>query len=348
MTDFEIVMVSRGHGRGHAVPDMAIARELAKSAPDIPIRFVSYAAGAEAYRACGFPVTDLEVEDNPPFLDMVVKLTRLFGEMNPWPRLIIAHEEFPVLPAAEIFEIPCVFITDFFTDPGHLLMQALKYASEVVFTGEPGVFTEPPYLNGRIHYIGRAVRDFEYSLSDRVRARTELGIPADAVVALFQPGAWVESRVPIAELLIDAWNLLPGSPKRLIWLTGRDHDVLSSKFGDRPDLMLLQADWKIDRLMAASDVLITKANRLTVYEAAAIGLPSISISNLANWPDDVAVARVPSNIALTASDTPEILRDAIERSIGSKPVPAIAVSGGVRSAASRIAHHIRNLQNVAS
>jgi len=345
MTDFEIVLVSRGHGRGHAMPDMAIAGELAKLAPDIPIRFVSYAAGAEAYRACGFPVTDLEVDDNPPFLDMVVKLTRLFGEMNPWPGLIIAHEEFPVLPAAEIFEIPCVFITDFFTDPGHLLMQALKYAAEVVFTGEPGVFTEPPYLSDKVHYVGRAVREFEYSLSDRARARAELGIPVDATVALFQPGAWMESRVPIADLLTAAWELLPRSPKRLIWLGGRDFDALSLKFRDRTDLMFLREDWKMERLMAASDVLITKANRLTVYEAAALGLPSVSISNLANWPDDVAVARVPSNIALTASATPDALMEAIARSIDAKPAPATAVSDGVTGAASRIGRILERMRS---
>src|SRR6266568_3149706 len=144
--DFDLVLVSRGHGRGHAVPDMAVARELTKLAPYVRFRFVSYAAGAEAYRACGFEVIDLEMAENPPFLDLTVALAKLFGRMEPEPRLIVAHEEFAAVPAAEIWEIPCIFLTDFFTDPSHLLMQALKCAAEVIFTAERGLYTEPPYL----------------------------------------------------------------------------------------------------------------------------------------------------------------------------------------------------------
>jgi len=339
--NFEIELVSRGHGRGHAVPDIAIARELTRLAPHIQIDFVSYATGAETYRACGYPVTDIGAPEMPPFLDMVVALTRLFGQMEPGPRLIVSHEEIPAVVAAEILGIPCIFITDFFMDPSSMFMEALKSASEIIFTAERGLYTEPPQLRGKIQYVGRAVRPFQYGLADRDRARTELGIPSDAAVMLVQPGAWVESRVPVADLIMDTWKLIPHSPKRLIWLTGRDYDNLHSRFGDQPDLILLREDWKIDRLMAASNVLITKANRLTVYEAAALGLPSVSLSNGANWPDDVAVANVDSNTPLVAeSVTPELLVEAIMESISATPSPATAVSGGVAGAATRLAEYI--------
>ena len=342
--NFEIEFISRGRGRGHAVPDMAIARELTRLAPHIRIDFVSYATGAETYRACGYHVTDIGAPENPPFLDMVVACTRLFGQMDREPRLIVSHEEIPAVVAAKILGIPCVFITDFFMDPSSMSMEALQYASEIIFTAEQGLYTEPPQLRDKVHYVGRAVRPFEYCLTDRDRARAELGIPANATVILLQPGTWIESRVPVADLIIDTWRLIPRSPKRLIWLAGRDYDSLCSRFRDQPDLTLLREDWKIDRLMAASDVLITKANRLTVYEAAALGLPSISLSSGANWPDDVAVAHVGSNVSLTAeSVTPELLMESIIQSLTTNPCPATAISGGVAGAAARLSGLIEEI-----
>jgi hypothetical protein len=339
-----IAFVSRGHGRGHAVPDMAIADHLMKLVPDLKIQFISYAAGAEAYRARGYPVLDMRATELPPFLDMVVAFTRLFGLMEPEPSLIVAHEEFAVLTAAEILEIPCLFITDFFADPTGPTMQVMKSAAEIIFTAERGIYTEPPFLRGKIHYVGRAVRPFEYSLADRAKARAELNIPPDATVALMQPGAWVESRVPIAELVMAAWQLVPHAPKRLIWLAGRDIDAMSSQYGKEEDLILLREDWKIDRLMAASNVLITKANRLTVYEAAAMGLPSISVSTMANWPDDVAVATVESNMSLSAGElTPRLLADAIVQGVAATPSAAVKISGGVSGAAARIARYLEQL-----
>ena len=75
-----------------------------------------------------------------------------------------------------------------------------------------------------------------------------------------------------------------------------------------------------------------------------MGLTSINLSGMANWPDDVAVANVTSNAPLsTASLTPQRLVDAIETAITSTPTPAIDVSHGVLGAAERIAHHVQQV-----
>lgn len=338
----KLMIVSRGHGRGHAVPDMAIARELALSVPNLEIQFVSYAAGAEAYRACGFDVLDLRAADKPPMWDQVIAFTRLLCETKP--DLVVAHEEPAAVVAARAFRIPSLFITDYFIDPKHWSMQALRHADEIIFTAQSGLYTEPPYLKGRVRYVGRAVRQFEYTLQHRERARHELDIPPDATVVLCQPGAWVESQVPLADLMDAAWDLLPCFPKLLIWLAGRDFQTLSARFAHRSDIHLLKEDWRIDRLMAASDILITKANRMTVYEAASLGLPSISISSMVNWPDDVAVANVESNTPLsTDAITPSLLAALIEDKAESKPLAAASLSGGIVGAAERIAHYVERL-----
>lgn len=336
---FEVMIVSRGRGRGHAVPDMAIAATLTTLLSNVHIQFVSYASGADAYRARGYEVLDLQQPDNPLFLDMVIAFTRMLARAKL--DLVVAHEEVPVLPAAKAFEIPCIFITDFFTDPSNLPMRALEYADEILFTAESGLFTEPPYLRGKVHYVGRAVRQMDYTIADRDRARRELCIPCDAMVVLCQPGGWVESVVPLATLLSRAWSLLPSSSKHMIWLAGRDYEALSAQFRPVPSIVTLKDDWKIDRLMAASNVLITKANRLTVYEAAAMGLPSISVSKSLNWPDDVGIASVESNTPiLYGSVTPEVLAQLIVEKANARPRPATELSGGITGAVTRIAHHI--------
>lgn len=327
------------------MPDMAIADELVGLMPGLAIEFVSYAAGAEVYRAHGRAVHDLRAVDMPPFLDITVKLTRLIGFMDRQPQLIVAHEEYPALVAAQIVGIPCVFITDFFLDPNTMAMDALKFAAEVIFVGERGMFTEPPFLSGKIQYVGRPVRRFNYSCKDRGRARQELGISEESLVVLIQPGAWDEARVPIAQLMMDAWKRITVVPKRLIWLAGRDVDALASQFADERDVLFLREDWQIDRLMAASNVLITKANRVTVFEAAAMGLSSVSISTMANWPDDVAVSNVKSNVCLSADGlTSETLSGVVEKATTMNVPPAVSASQGVAAAASLLAAHLRAIQ----
>lgn len=46
--DSTVMLVTRGRGWGHAVPNMAIARKLCTLIPDPRLRFVSYAVGSEA------------------------------------------------------------------------------------------------------------------------------------------------------------------------------------------------------------------------------------------------------------------------------------------------------------
>lgn len=58
---------------------------------------------------------------------------------------------------------------------------------------------------------------------------------------------------------------------------------------------VLAADWQLDRLIVASDAVITKGTRKTLYQVAALGAPSLAISDGLNWPDDVVAAHLPSN-----------------------------------------------------
>jgi hypothetical protein len=286
--------------------------------------------------------------DEPALWDATIAHTGAVRYLRP--ALVVAHEEPLALIAARIYQIPCVFITDFFQDPTSLFMRALDYAREIIFTAEPGIYTEPPFLRPPIHYVGPAVRRFEYGRADRERARRELGVPSDTVVVVCQPGNWPEAQVPMAQLLADAWDALACAPRLLIWLAGRDHQMLRACFEGRSDIEIVEEDWQIDRLFAASDLLITKANRLTVYEAASLGVPSISISSGVNWPDDAAVARVRSNTAIHLRGlAPGALAQLMAEKITGGWVPEAALPrwDGISGASRIIARHVQQIRAAA-
>jgi len=279
--------------------------------------------------------------DDPPILEMIATASLTIRNLQP--RLVVSHEELAVLPASRIFEVPCLFLTDFFQDPNPFFMSIIESASEIVFMAERGIFTEPPFLAERIRYVGPAIRRFDYGPADRDRARQELGIPPEAGVVLCAPGSYSEFQVPVAEPLFAAWEALPHPCKRLIWLAWRDYESLRSRFANRPDVLLMKEDWNIGRLIVASDLVITKGNRITVQEAASLGVPSISISAGVNWPDDVAIARVPSNVALRARDAdPATLSELMAAKLSGGWPAGLEIPewDGVEGAARAIAGHV--------
>lgn len=334
---FGILYFSRGRGRGHAIPDIEIGRKLQALRTNVDIVYVSYSTGAETFESCGYDVINLQMPDDPDPWDALVKQLRLIGHVKP--RLVVAHEECQALIASEVFGIPSIFITDYFMDPSSHWTQPLKAAIEIIFIGDPGLFTEPLYLRKKIQYVGPAIRRLE-CCSTRADIRRELGIADEDVVLLCQPGNYDEAAVPMYNVLLSAWDQLPFGSKKLIWLAGRDYKAISSNLSQRTDIVVEAQNWKIERLFSACDLVITKGNRVTVFEAASLGIPSISISNGRNWPDDVYISRIKSNIALDAnSTTPGQLTQAIVDGlrIGRGSANKLPQWSGIEGAAKRIA-----------
>ena len=158
---------------------------------------------------------------------MSVIAGKLVGWLNP--DLVVAHEEFPVMPAAKIFDKPAIFITDWFTDLEMYSMNALKFADEILFTGRQEVFDEPPWLQNKVRYVGPVLRDFRYTRADRQRARNETGLASDAFVLSVFPGSWVEAEAPILEVVTAAFDRLGISQRKLIWLAGGDHELIQTR-----------------------------------------------------------------------------------------------------------------------
>ncbi|MDX1979435.1 MAG: glycosyltransferase [Bryobacteraceae bacterium] len=311
----KILFFSRGRGRGHAIPDMEIARELEILGGGIQVRLVSYGTGARTLAAHQFPHIDIGLPDLNPINDTIV----LAGKLIDWldPDLVVAHEEFMALPAAKIFEKPAVLITDWFTDPGSYAMSTLKFADRIVFLDEPGIYPEPEGLNRRVDYVGPVIREFRYSRDDRGVAREELRIARDAFVVAVLPGSWREADAPVLDLVLAAFDLLEEPRRHLIWVAGEDAESIRARTASRTDVRIVDYEPEISRIMVAADVAVTKGTRKTLFELEALGVPSVALPTGRNPVDSHRLERFALNRTLEPTASAAGLCDALRR----KPEP---------------------------
>jgi len=96
------------------------------------------------------------------------------------------------------------------------------------------------------------------------------------------------------------------------------HGLVQSRLAGREDVLVIERCWEIDRLMAATDVAITKMNRITIFELHQLMVPNIALSFDLNPIDDQAVSGLEGVLRIAAKDLrPEELRAAIHTLAGS-------------------------------
>jgi hypothetical protein len=345
-----ILFVTRGRGRGHALPDLAIVEQLAGLAPALVVQFVSYGTGARTLAEAGQPVIDLELEDDAPYLDVLVKLTRVMARERS--DVVVSHEEFAALPAARAFELPAALIVDFFPEP-RFWKESLRFADEVMFIEHRGIFPEPAELRGKVRYLGPVVRRLTMARADAAAARQRLELPATARVVSVIPGAWAtEARAPILGLVMAAFDRLPFPERRLVWVAGSDCDEFGRRLAGRQDVLVRRQHAPIEELMVASDVVITKANRGTTIDLARLGVPSVSLSHGQNPVDEAIIPRLHTNVALNcAGIDARFLAEVLEAIIASAHAgdPAItAIPEYGRHGAEAVARRIRRFVTTAA
>ena len=302
---------------------MAIASEVAKTRPELEISFVSYADGATAFKRAGFSVIDLKLSATNPYIDTLVLSRQIISDHKP--DLIVSHEEFAALPAARIAKLPSIFISAWLPDPrSGITHESLLSASSIILLGQPGIFALPQELATKPLYVGEIIRKFQFTTSDRSAIRAEMKIPDDVVLLLMVPGAHNrEVETPTAHLIFEAFKLLQQNKKMLLWIGDKDYEFIKSCSANVPGVHAVRYVDPIEKLFAASDVVITKGTRGTTLDVSSMGLPSISLSFGKNPIDDILVPRVRTNIALNAAAvTPDILVEYIRNILVSpKPVP---------------------------
>lgn len=303
----KIIFFSRGRGRGHAFPDMQIADEFLKLNPDLDLVFVSYSTGAETFRAAGREVLDLELREENDFLVTLVKAHEIIQRLRP--DCVFSHEEFAVLPASRLGRTPCILISTWipptFLTPA---FSSLAYCDRIVLLERAGLFYLPQGMRDITTFTGPVVRKMSYTVEHRATIRRDLGISDDCFLVCVAPGGFgTEARIPIAHLVFDAFDKLPGD-KHMYWVSAHDRADLLKRAQGLSTVTVLGYYDCIEKLFSASDVVITKGTYGTVMETSSLGIPSISLSGQINPIDDMLVPRIKSNVALIASATdPELL-----------------------------------------
>src|SRR5579871_3276018 len=224
----KVLFFSRGRGYGHAIPDLAIAEELATLASDIDIHFASYCTGAQVFRTYERPVINLELPENNTFLATLNRATKAIKDVQP--DIVVAHEEFAALYAAHSLGLHSIYISAWLPPPGGIAAESLAYCNSIIVIGNPGLFPLPVSVRVQPRYVGPILRKMKYSVADRTRVRTETGIAEDERVTLVVPGGGSnEQQTPILDLVLSAFFALNKNPKRLYWLSAKESDSIRAK-----------------------------------------------------------------------------------------------------------------------
>jgi hypothetical protein len=331
----DLIFFSRGRGRGHAIPDMAILEVLRRMAPELRVCVYTYGTGLLAFRQAGQSAVDLELLDMCNPWEVVQRVGQVLRHAPA--RLLVSHEEFSAIPAARIFGLPSVFLTHWFGPQNSTQMQALADVDQVLFMETQGHFPEPDYLQGKIRYIGPVLRRFRCLPLDRQRSRMELGIVHDEAVVVLFPGTSSEGQAPIFDLILNAFQALPRARKRLIWVAGEEFEWIKAKCADFANITVIEIDQQPERIMAASDLPITKGTYNIGKELAALGVPSISLSLGKNPIDDYFSRCLPDNTFLYAQETLAAtltlcMEAALQRGLSAPDLAAMDGSGAAKAA----------------
>lgn len=325
---------------------MALVDAMATRDAELSVSFASYATGADTLRRCNRPVHDLGLPEEHGYLETMYKAYDLIKQLRP--NVVVAHEEFSALAAARLNATPSIFISAWLPAPGSVASESLDDACAVIVLDHPGIFQAPATLRSPPKYVGPVYRKMQFTRADRPMLRRELGISIDALVIAAVPGGAVsEAHSPIAETLFKAFSQLRQPESRLFWIGGKDTEAVAQVAGSFSGVEVRPFLQPIEKILAAADLVVTRGTRGITLDAAALGIPSLSLSPATNRIDDLLVPRIRSNVALYASAVDEnVLLYHIQHLYGTTALPP-PHAAGAEMAADTLYHEIVKLADSA-
>ena len=288
-----------GGTAGHINPALAVANLMRERYPDCSILFIGATGHMEeklvpqaGYELKCLPGSGLSRQLNLTgikkniravkcVLNAVKACKRIFREFRP--DVIIGtggYASFPALYAGSSMKIPvCVHESN--AVPGVTTKLAARLADRVLvcFEESKAMYPDP----SKVEVVGMPVRR-EFIYGDRVAARKELGIGDEPLVlsAFGSLGAKVMNQT-MAELF--RLEKEDGYPFRHIHATGSFGwewmpGLVKEKgvdLANTPQIEMLEYFYNMPTLMAAADVIISRAGASTCNEIGAAGLPCILI-----------------------------------------------------------------------
>ena len=299
----KILYLSRGRGFSHAMYDSLILEELKNINKDLSILVASYDKGYLYFRENGIVVFNLGLkQDEELSLKAGFRMWSLIRRFKP--DLVVSDEVFIVFHITKALKIPSVLITHWFFETfskNHPIIPVVKKANHVIFVDTPLFHTIPFDFNVHLTCVGPIIRDFDYTLKDKKRARKELGLNTEDKVILVAPGGRHEERNKLLEVSLRAFKELRGDKLKLILLTGELCEEYAKRCIDDKRIIIKDFDWEMDRLIVASDLVICKGTFMTTWEIAYLGVPSLSIPDISHI-DQFHVNRMAENGFTTKID----------------------------------------------
>jgi uncharacterized protein (TIGR00661 family) len=290
----KLLYLSRGRGFSHAMNDLLILKELKKINDKISILVASYDKGYSYFLKNGFRPFNLGLRQKEELtLKASLRMWSLIRRFKP--DLVVSDEVFIVFHITRGLKIPSVLITHWFFESyskKHPINPAVKKANHVLFVDKPEFHTIPFDFNVHLTFVGPVIREFDYTLKDKKKAKHELGIDSKDKVILVTTGGRYKDRNKLLELSAEVCKELGDNNMKLILLTGELYKEYSEKFKNENRIIVKDYDWKMDRLMVASDLVICKGTFSTTWELAYLGVPSISVPDLDNPIDQIHVNKM--------------------------------------------------------
>ena len=290
----KILYLSRGRGFSHAMNDLLILKELKNMDKDLSILVASYDKGYKYFLENGFEPYNLGLRQNDELtLKAGLRMWSLIRKFKP--DLVVSDEVFIVLHITRGLKIPSILITHWFFESynkKHPIIPAVKKANHVIFVDTPEFHNIPFDFDVHLTFVGPIIREFDYTPGDKKRARNELGINIKDRVILVTPGGRHRDRNKLLEVSAEAFKELNRKDMKLILLAGDLREEYENKFADEGRIIVKDFDWKMDRLMVASDLVICKGTFSTTWELAFLGVPSISIPDINNPIDQIHINRM--------------------------------------------------------
>ena len=286
------VVIAGGGTAGHVVPALAIGRALAARGHEpATVRFVGSKRGVEGRMVteAGFPVTllpgrglarRLTLDNVGALFGFVSAFVQAFGLLARWrPKVVVSmggYASAPCAVAAALLRIPVVISEqNALPTATHRMVGRFAVASAVPFAGTP---LPHPVVTG--NPVRSEVLSLDTSGAGRAAARSQLGLPLEGVVIAATGGSLGARTINAAVVGLSAgW---PGpQPITVHHVVGRRDwewaQAQPTSANPLVDHRLVEYEERMPELLAAADLVISRAGGSIVSELAVVGRASILV-----------------------------------------------------------------------
>ncbi len=285
------LIITGGGTGGHIYPAIAIAKRVRKAIPDCDILYVGGKYGFEkdivkreeiafyGIDVLGFNRRNV-FKRLLAYFKLVIGLFQSFFLLRKYrPDLVIGTGGYvsgPVVLVASLMKIDTM-IHEQNVIPGFTTKKLAKHVKKVLISFKESA----PYFKekSKLYYTGVPIRA-DFNDIDRARARQDLHLDDDSLLIISLGGSGGAKTINDFSKLL-AYHLKDKNKLRLVHITGKKYynDYIASIDDERIGSNVSFLDYTDDiyTLLAAADLVISRAGALSLSEFAALSLPAILI-----------------------------------------------------------------------